>query len=107
MYAIIQRTTEKEPKIIIEDEFAIFHLIYWELKGQLINKQNMENLIDKFFLVEEFHRFMFWDKEELIYHPLRNTAPIKRGHESPLTFRSRNGEQNLIKPNSQMYQSFK
>ena len=62
-YSTIQRMLEDQFQI--EDDFAIFHTVFWELKGQLTNKQTMENLISKNFNIDRFHKFMFTEKEIL------------------------------------------
>ena len=40
----------------------LFHSVYWEIKGQLTNKQNMESLISHSCDLQKFHKFMFTDK---------------------------------------------
>ncbi len=61
-YAIIQRAIQElnlinsnlssKSKSNYNEEFELFHIIYWEIKGQLVSKQNMENILMKTFNVD-------------------------------------------------------
>lgn len=61
-YSIIQRMVE-DRTTNSDDDFVIFHTVFWEVKGQLTNKQTMEGLICKNFDVDAFHQFMYSRKE--------------------------------------------
>lgn len=75
------------------------------MKGQLVNKQNMENAIERMFNVQEFHKFMYWDRERLLACYGAGRGDHKR--EEPLTFRASIANRNRKEEDPQLYQSFR
>jgi hypothetical protein len=103
IYSVILKTIQKCQKQV--EEFEVFHLILWELKGQLSNKQTMNSLLRKYFDEEDYRKFIKSSREDLMVRYLK--SPTNNTFNEQLTFRSSVDQNEKYIKSALLCQSFK